>query len=282
MRMSNASVPSPLAVGIGLRSPHVRHVIDTRPDVPWFEVHSENHFVDGGPALQSLLQVRDAYPIALHGVGMSLGSVDPLDAVHLAKLARLIERVEPWIVSEHLCFGGVDGRRVNDLLPLPYTDESLAHVCRRIDEAQGVLGRRLAIENVSSYVTFPESHIAEGAFLAAVVQRTGCALLLDINNLYVNAVNHRLDTDAYLAALPADAIVEYHLAGFERGNGCLIDTHGAPLAPEVWSLYRRAVEVFGPRPSLIEWDTEIPPFAVLQREAHTARQILGACDAVAC
>ena len=278
--MSNASAPSALAVGIGLRSPHVRHVIDTRPDVPWFEVHSENHFVDGGPAIRSLLQVREAYPIALHGVGMSIGSVDPLDAVHLAKLSRLIERVEPWLVSEHLCFGGVDGRRVNDLLPLPCTDESLDHVCRRIGEAQDVLGRRLAIENISSYVTFPESHIAEAAFLAAVAQRTGCALLLDINNIYVNAMNHRLDIDAYLGALPAGAIVEYHLAGFETADGRLIDTHGAPVAAEVWSLYRRAVELFGPRPSLIEWDTEIPPFAVLEREARTAGQILKACDAV--
>jgi uncharacterized protein len=273
--------PAQTAAGIGLRAPHARHVVETRPGIPWFEVHSENYFVDGGPALDTLLRVRDAYPIALHGVGMSLGSVDALDRSHIAKLACLIDRAQPWLVSEHLCFGGVDGRSLNDLLPLPYTDEALSHVCSRIAEAQDALRRVLAIENISSYVTFPESHIHEGAFVAAMAKRTGCRLLLDVNNVYVNSVNHGFDPDDYLAALPGEAIDEYHLAGFDATGSCLIDTHGAPVDPAVWTLYQRAVERFGPRPTLIEWDTDIPAFFVLQEEANRARAILEGSHVVA-
>ena len=264
----------PAAAGIGLRTPHVPHVLDTRPPVAWFEVHSENYYADGGPALAALDRIRADYPLSLHGVGMSLGSTDPLDHGHLAKLVRLIERIDPALVSEHLCWSSVGGRHLNDLLPLPYTDEALVHVCARIDEVQESLGRELLVENVSSYVAFAEATIPEWEFVAAVATRTGCKLLLDVNNIHVNAVNHGFDADRYLAAIPAAAVAEIHLAGFDASGPCLIDTHGAPVAAEVWALYRRAIARFGPRPTLIEWDVDLPAFAVLQDEAATAQAIL--------
>jgi uncharacterized protein (UPF0276 family) len=271
----------PPVAGIGLRAPHVGEVRADRPDVGWFEVHSENYFHDGGPMLAALLAIRADYPLSLHGVGMSLGSADPLDRGHLAKLARLIARTEPALVSEHLCWSGIGGRHLNDLLPLPYTEEALVHVCARVDAVQDALGRELLVENVSSYLAFTASTIPEWEFVAAVARRTGCRLLLDVNNIHVNAVNHGFDADAYVAAIPAEAVAEIHLAGFDASGPCLIDTHGAPVAPEVWALYRRTIERIGPRPTLIEWDTDIPPFAVLQREAATAQEILEARDAVA-
>ena len=273
--------PLSTTAGLGLRAPHVGDVLDKKPSVPWFEVHSENYFADGGPAVAALLRVRRDYPIALHGVGMSLGSIDPLDPVHIGKLRRLIGRVEPWIVSEHVCWSGVDGRCLNDLLPLPYTAEALAHACARVDEAQERLGCTIAVENISSYVTFAESDIPEWDFIAALASRTGCKLLLDVNNVYVNSVNHGFDANEFLAALPGDCIAEIHVAGFEADGECLIDTHGAPVAPPVWSLYRQALLRFGPRPTLVEWDTAIPAFAVLQQEAAKAQAIIGALDAVA-
>ena len=267
--------------GIGLRTPHVRQVRDERPAVPWLEVHSENYYADGGPALAALLRIRADYPLSLHGVGMSLGSTDPLDRTHLGKLARLIARTEPALVSEHLCWSGVGGRALNDLLPLPYTEEALAHVCARVAEVQDFLGRELLVENVSSYLAFADATIPEWEFVAAVTRRTGCKLLCDVNNIHVNAVNHSFDADVYLAALPRDAVAEIHLAGFEATDTCLIDTHGAPVAPEVWALYRRAIARFGPVPTLIEWDTDIPPLATLLAEAATAQRILETRDALA-
>jgi len=267
--------------GIGLRTPHVRQVRDERPAVPWLEVHSENYYADGGPALAALVRIRADYPLSLHGVGMSLGSTDPLDRTHLGKLARLIARTEPALVSEHLCWSGVGGRALNDLLPLPYTEEALAHVCARVAEVQDFLGRELLVENVSSYLAFADATIPEWEFVAAVTRRTGCKLLCDVNNIHVNAVNHGFDADAYLAALPRDAVAEIHLAGFQATDTCLIDTHGAPVAPEVWALYRRAIARFGPVPTLIEWDTDIPPLATLLAEAATAQRILETRDALA-
>ncbi|MEP7180554.1 MAG: DUF692 domain-containing protein [Betaproteobacteria bacterium] len=271
----------PAAAGIGLRAPHVGHVLATRPQVAWFEVHSENYYADGGPALAALDRIRADYPLSLHGVGMSLGSTDPLDRGHLAKLKRLIARVDPAAVSEHLCWSGVAARHLNDLLPLPYTEEALDHVCARVGEVQDALGRELMVENVSSYLAFADATIPEWEFVAAVARRTGCKLLCDVNNIHINAVNHGFDADAYLAALPPAAIAEIHLAGFDASGPCLIDTHGAPVAPEVWALYARAIARFGPQPTLIEWDTDIPAFAVLEREAATAQSMLEARDAVA-
>ncbi len=271
----------PVAAGVGLRAPHVGQVLAERPRVAWFEVHSENYYTEGGPALAALDRIRADYPLSLHGVGMSLGSSDPLDAAHLAKLRRLVARVEPAAVSEHLCWSGIGGRHLNDLLPLPYTEEALDHVCARVTQVQDALGRELLVENVSSYLAFADATIPEWEFVAAVATRTGCKLLCDVNNIHVNAVNHGFDADAYLAALPGAAIAEIHLAGFDASGPCLIDTHGAPVAPDVWALYARAIARFGPQPTLIEWDTDIPAFAVLQREAATAQSIMEARDAVA-
>ena len=270
----------PHSAGLGLRAPHVGTVLAERPPVPWFEVHSENYFADGGPAMAALDRIRADYPISLHGVGLSLGSTDPLDTGHLAKLARLANRVEPARISEHLCWSSVNGRHFNDLLPLPYTPEALDHVCARVSAAQDYLRREILVENVSSYLTFPESTIPECEFVAAVAARTGCRLLVDVNNIYVNARNHGIDADAYLAAIPPAMVAEIHLAGFDASGPCLVDTHGAPVAPEVWSLYERALERYGRVPTLIEWDTDIPDFAVLQREAATAQSYLDACLAV--
>ena len=278
--MISACDPFRAAAGIGLRAPHVAQVRAERPRTAWFEVHSENYYADGGPALAALDDIRRDYPISLHGVGMSLGSTDPLDYAHLGKLQRLIARTDPVLVSEHLCWSGVGGRHLNDLLPLPYTEEALAHVCARIAEVQDMLGRELLVENVSSYLAFADATIPEWDFVAAVARKTGCKLLLDVNNIHVNAVNHGFDADAYIAAIPPAAIAEIHLAGFDASGPCLIDTHGTPVAPEVWALYARAIDRIGARPTLIEWDTDLPPFATLQREAATAQAIIGKHDAV--
>jgi hypothetical protein len=279
--MSAATHRVPAGAGIGLRAAHVRDVLSMRPRTPWFEVHSENYFADGGPALAALARIRADYPVSLHGVGLSLGSTDPLDGAHLAKLQRLITRVEPSLVSEHLCWSSVDGRHFNDLLPLPYTREALDHVCARVSRVQDVLGRELLVENVSSYLAFADATMPEWEFVAALAHRTGCRLLLDVNNVYVNAVNHGFDPDAYVAALPAAAVAEIHLAGFETTAAGLVDTHGAPVAQDVWDLYARTLARLGPRPTLIEWDTAIPAFAVLEAEAATAQRHLEACDACA-
>jgi len=279
--MSAATHRVPAGAGIGLRAAHVRDVLSMRPRTPWFEVHSENYFADGGPALAALARIRADYPVSLHGVGLSLGSTDPLDGAHLAKLQRLIARVEPSLVSEHLCWSSVDGRHFNDLLPLPYTREALEHVCARVSRVQDVLGRELLVENVSSYLAFADATMPEWEFVAALAHRTGCRLLLDVNNVYVNAVNHGFDPDAYIAALPAAAVAEIHLAGVETTAAGLVDTHGAPVAQDVWDLYARTLARLGPRPTLIEWDTAIPAFAVLEAEAATAQRHLEACDACA-
>jgi uncharacterized protein (UPF0276 family) len=271
----------PTAAGIGLRAPHVSHVLAARPLVPWFEIHSENYFADGGSALAALMRIRADYPLSMHGVGLSLGSTDPLDLGHLAKLKRLADRVDPASISEHLCWSSVNGRHYNDLLPLPLTSEALDHVCARVAAMQEFLGREILVENVSSYVAFAESTWDEGAFVAAVAARTGCKLLVDVNNIYVNARNHGLDSDAYLAAIPPAAVAEIHLAGFDATGPCLIDTHGTQVAPEVWSLYERALARYGPVPTLIEWDTDIPEFSVLQDEAGRAQSILERQHAIA-
>jgi uncharacterized protein len=271
----------PVAAGIGLRAPHVAQVRVERPAVGWLEVHSENYFVDGGPALAALDAIRADYAVSLHGVGLSLGSADPLDAEHLARLQQLAARVDPAAVSEHLCWSHVDGRHLNDLLPLPFTDEALAMTCEHVEQVQTALSRSILVENVSSYLRFTDDTMAEWDFVAAVVRRTGCKLLLDVNNVYVNAINHGFDPLTYLAAMPGDAIAEIHLAGFDASGPCLIDTHGAPVAPPVWELYRATIERFGPRPTLIEWDMDLPALDVLLDEAAKARQILEARDAIA-
>jgi uncharacterized protein (UPF0276 family) len=270
------NIALPVTVGIGLRQPHAARVRAERPPVGWLEVHSENYFVDGGTALGSLSAVRADYPVSLHGVGLSLGSADGLDRRHIARLARLAHAIEPAAVSEHLSWGHVDGRHLNDLLPLPFTEQALDTVCAHVGQVQDALRRSIAVENVSAYLRFDDDAMTEWDFVAEVVARSGCQLLLDVNNVYVNAVNHDFDPLAYFDAMPGDAISEIHLAGFDARGDCLVDTHGARVAPPVWALYRDAIARFGPKPTLIEWDTDIPALEVLLGEAATAETILRA------
>lgn len=277
----DSTVPIPARSGIGLRAPHYREILETRPGIAWLEVHSENYFGAGGQPLYYLEQICAHYPLSLHGVGLSLGSVDPIVRDHLNKLKALIARFQPALVSEHLCWCSYGGRFLNDLLPLPYTEEALRHVCDRISFTQDFLERKILIENVSSYLQFAHSTIPEWDFVTEAASRTGCGILLDVNNIYVNSVNHRFNASAYLKAIPVSAVGEIHLAGFDDRGDCLIDTHGAPVSPEVWTLYREAVERFGSIPTLIEWDTDIPALSVLLSEARKADAILEANHALA-
>jgi uncharacterized protein (UPF0276 family) len=263
-----------MRAGIGLRTPHVRQVLTEQPDVGWLEVHSENFFARGGQVLHVLERARNRYPLSLHGVGLSLGSTDPLSREHLRALKTLVERFEPALVSDHLCWGMVGGRHLNDLLPLPYTEEALGVVCRNVATTQEYLGRQILVENVSSYLQFSDSSIPEWEFLAAVVRRTGCGILLDVNNIYVSSVNHGFDALAYLDAMPPREVQEIHLAGFDSNGVCLIDTHGKPVHGPVWNLYGEALSRLGPVPTLIEWDTDLPALEILLGEAHKAQDIL--------
>ena len=260
-------------VGIGLRAPHYRALAAAPGSVDFLEAHSENHF-GGGAALAWLEAFRRDSPLSLHGVGLSLGGCDPLDEAHLDRLARLVDRVDPWLVSEHLAFGRIGGRHFHDLLPVPFTPEAVAHVAARIQRVQERLRRPLLVENVSAYYAHPESSLAEAQFVAAVVERAGCRLLLDVNNVWVNAANFGFDPRAYLAALPAAAIDEIHLGGHARSGALLVDTHATRVCDEVWDLYGDAVRHFGPRPTLVEWDADLPPLEVLLEEAARARAIL--------
>ena len=259
------------AVGIGLRQPHYREVFERAPELGFLEVHSENFFLDGGASMHALERARATYPISLHGVGLSLGSADELADRHLAKLKRLVERIEPALVSEHLCWGAVGGVHFNDLLPLPHTRETLALLAARIDRVQDELGRTILVENLSAYVQFHADDMTETAFLAALARRTGCGILLDLNNLYVNAINFGFDPLARLAELDASTIGQMHLAGHAVVDDCLVDTHGSVVCDPVWALYEAACRRFGPKPTLIEWDTDLPALDVLLGEAASAQ-----------
>ncbi|WP_245754537.1 MNIO family bufferin maturase [Candidatus Accumulibacter aalborgensis] len=237
------------------------------------ELSKENYFGAGGQPLHYLERIRAAYPISLHGVGLSLGTTDSLDGDHLRALRALIARIEPGLVSEHLCWSSVAGRHVNDLLPLPYTEEALSVVCAHVGEAQDAIGRQILVENVSSYLQFSHSTIDEWDFIAEVAARSGCAILLDINNIYVSAYNYGFDARRYLNAVPPSAVGELHLAGFDLADGLLIDTHGTRVADAVWQLYGEAVHLFGALPMLIEWDSDLPTLAVLLQEAATADRL---------
>jgi len=259
-----------LGYGVGLRPPHYGHVLETRPTVDWFEVISENFLVAGGRPLDVLTRVRADYPIVLHGVSLSIGSVDPLDRDYLARLRALAERIEPAWISDHLCWSGVGGHMVHDLLPLPYSEEALAHVAERVARVQDALRRRIALENVSSYLRFGESALSEWDFLAALAARADCAILLDVNNVYVSAFNHRFDVGDYLSGVPVERVAQFHLAGHSDHGTHLLDTHDHPVCDEVWALYARAVQRFGTLPTLIEWDDHIPAFDTLHAEARRA------------
>ncbi len=265
------------AIGIGLRQPHYREVFERRPALGFVEVHSENFFLDGGASMQALERARAAYPVSLHGVGLSLGSADELAQRHLGKLQRLVARIEPAQVSEHLCWGAAGGVHVNDLLPLPHTRAALALMAQRVDCVQETLGRRILVENVSAYVEFRDREMSETAFLAELAARTGCGVLLDVNNLHVNAVNFGFDALACLDELAPEHVGEIHLAGYTAVDDCLVDTHGAPVSDAVWSLYEAACRRFGPRPTLIEWDTDLPALDVLLAEAARAASVAERC-----
>ncbi|MFN0316393.1 MAG: DUF692 domain-containing protein [Burkholderiales bacterium] len=263
-----------MRAGIGARAPHYRQLLSGEAQVAWIEVHSENFMVRGGQPLHFLEKLRARYPLSLHGVGMSLGSAGGLSLEHLAKLKNLVERFEPELVSDHLCWGAIAGRHLNDLLPLPYTAEALEVVCRNVEVAQEFLRGQMLVENVSSYLQYADSSIPEWEFLAEVARRTGCGLLLDVNNIYVSASNHGFDALRYLDAMPQGAVQEIHLAGFDSNGSCLIDTHGNPVAGPVWNLYGEALSRLGPVPTLIEWDTDLPSLNVLLEEASIAQGVL--------
>jgi uncharacterized protein (UPF0276 family) len=269
----NSTAPIPAVAGIGLRGPHIAEILATRPALGWCEVHPENYMA-GGPALNQLHAVRRDYPLSLHGVGLSLGSAEGLDLRHLARLKVLVEQLEPGLVSEHLAWSIIEGTYLNDLLPLPYTKESLEVVCRNVATMQEALGRSILLENPSAYLRFQHSPIPETEFLAELVHRTGCGLLCDVNNIYVTCANFSLDPLAYIDALPAAAIGEIHVAGHHRGEYdgqiVLIDEHGSRMMPAVWTLYRHALARFGRVPTLVEWDKHIPALSVLFAETQTA------------
>ncbi|MFZ2267982.1 MAG: DUF692 domain-containing protein [Azonexus sp.] len=274
------AVSLPVQAGLGLRAPHLQQVRQQQPAVAWFEVHSENYFVAGGPALAGLEAIRENYPLSLHGVGMSLGGADDLDRDHLRQLKALAERIQPAAISEHLCWSAIGGRWLNDLLPLPYTRQALERVCAHVEQVQETLGRSILVENVSSYLRFLPEDMPEWAFVAEVAKRTGCGVLLDVNNIYVSACNHGFAAADFLAGIAVGSVGEIHLAGYETVDGLLIDTHSRPVYPAVWELYRAALERFGPLPTLIEWDQDIPDFAVLQGEAAQAQEYLDAAAEV--
>ena len=270
----------PVAAGIGLRAPHVTRVLIERPRIAWLETHSENLFAAGGGLHNAMEQIRANYPLSLHGVGLSLGSADALDATHLQRLKSLVEQYQPELVSEHLCWGAFGGMHSNDLLPLPFTEEAVRLMASRIGQVQDILKREILVENISTYLRFQDGDYSEWEFVTEVVRRGGCGLLCDVNNIYVNSVNHNFDPHVYLRALPRDAIKEIHLAGFTRKEGLpvplLIDSHSRRVDEAVWDLYAEAIELFGPTPTLIEWDQDIPELEVLLAEASRAGEVLDA------
>lgn len=270
----------PARPGIGFKPEHFPAIVQTRPDLGFLEIHAENYMGAGGLPHRMLARLRQDHALSVHGVGLSIGGPDPLNKDHLARLRALCNRYQPESFSEHLAWASHGGEWMHDLLPLPYTGETLDIVCDHIDRVQEVLGRRMLLENPASYVLFEQSDIAETAFLAEVVRRTGCGLLLDINNVFVSCVNHRTDPRAYLADFPLEAVAEIHLAGHATedlpSGPLLIDDHGAPVAEPVWALYAETVSKSGALPSLIEWDNDLPPFEDLMAEAARAGRILDA------
>ncbi len=263
--------------GLGLRPVHYPAILeDSSPSdsgVDWFEVISENYMIAGGRPLANLMAIRARYPMIMHGVSLSIGSADPLDLDYLAGLKALAARVEPAIISDHLCWTGIAGLNMHDLLPLPLTEEALDHVCARIDQVQEFLGRPIAMENASTYVTFGASTIPEWEFMAALARRTGCKLLLDVNNVYVSAFNHGFAATSYIDAIAPESVAYMHLAGHENNQTHIIDTHDHPVVDGVWELYAHAVRRFGPVPTMIERDDKIPPFTELTAELARARDV---------
>jgi uncharacterized protein (UPF0276 family) len=270
--------PIPACAGIGLRGQHYEDVLTLRPAVGFFEVHSENYFGLGGTPHRYLERIRADYALSFHGVGLSLGSTDPLSRPHLARLRELIEHYQPSLVSEHLSWSSVGGRYLNDLLPLPYTEEAATHIAEHVSQLQDSLGRRILVENVSCYLEFEHSGLTEWEFVNAVAETADCGILLDINNVYVNACNHGFDAKEFLRGISRQRVAEMHLAGHTEnkfdGGSILIDTHNRRVCDSVWDLYRDAVEQLGPLPTLVEWDSDLPEMPVLVDEAGIAASIL--------
>lgn len=268
----------PACAGIGLRHPHVGPLIESNPPVAWLEIHSENYLCDGGPRKTALERLRERYPISCHGVGLSLGSAEGLDRSHLTRLRNLFDWINPGLVSEHVAWSVTDGTYLNDLLPLPYTKEALEVICQNVDTAQQHFGRQILVENPSSYVTFVSSTMAEWDFMAEIVRRTGCGLLLDVNNIHVSGHNHKFDVLRYLDNVPLETVREVHVAGHmvQRfgDTSLLIDDHGDVVSDAVWRLFEEAVARLGPVPTLVEWDTRIPDLDVLLSEARKAQRVL--------
>jgi uncharacterized protein (UPF0276 family) len=278
------AVPSPtsanrfelpdLGIGVGLRPVHYDHILSTWPAVDWFEIISENYMVQGGRPREALERVRERYPIAMHGVSLSIGSTDPLDMDYLTRLRALADRVDaPW-VSDHLCWTGVAGENLHDLMPVPRTDEARRHIVERMKRVQDFMGRPVLLENPSSYMGFREDRVPEAEFLAAIAEEADCALLLDVNNVYVSAVNHGFDPENYIRTLPLDRVVQFHLAGHENHGTHIIDTHDHPVVDEVWDLFALAWRLTGPRSVLLEWDDRIPAFEEVHAEALKARRVM--------
>ncbi|MGU3346457.1 MNIO family bufferin maturase [Pseudomonas monsensis] len=277
---TQAALPGlPPRAGLGLKTGHFREVLGSLPDLGFFEVHAENYMVDGGPFHHFLGLIREQYPLSLHGVGLSIGAEGPLDTEHLKRLAGLIERYQPQSFSEHLAWSSHGPVFLNDLLPLAYDTPTLNRVCAHIDQVQNTLKRPMLLENPATYLAFQHSTLDEADFISEVIRRSGCGLLLDVNNVYVSCINHQRDPQAYLNALPLHAVGEIHLAGFAEdcdslGDRLLIDDHGAPVDQTVWTLYRQALERIGPVATLIERDNQVPAFNVLLAEARQADEIL--------
>jgi len=272
MSLCHADFPS-LGFGVGLRATHYGEVVERRPRVDWFEIISENFMVPGGRPLRVLERIRRDYPVVMHGVSLSIGSTDPLDQRYLSELGALARRVEPAWISDHLCWTGVGGRNLHDLLPLPYTEEAVFHVAQRVRRVQDTLGRQILLENVSSYLSYHDSTMPEWEFLSAVAEEADCGILLDVNNVFVSAFNHRFAAEDYLFGVPVSRVAQFHLAGHSDYGTHLLDTHDHPVCREVWELYALAVRRFGPVSTLIEWDDQIPPLARLLAEARRAGKI---------
>jgi uncharacterized protein (UPF0276 family) len=262
-----------LGFGLGLRTPHYQTILDTKPAVDWFEILSENYMVPGGKPLDFLDRIRSHYPMVMHGVSLSIGSTDPLNQNYLKDLKQLAARVEPAWISDHLCWTGVHGKNMHDLLPLPYTEEAVKHVADRIAHVQDYLGRQILIENVSSYLTYKDSGVSEWEFLKAVVERADCLILLDVNNIYVSSFNHGFDPIDYLDGVPRERVQQFHLAGHRNLDTHIIDTHDEPIIDPVWELYEAAVKRFGPVSTMIERDDNIPPLEELMTELDQARRL---------
>jgi len=268
-----------LGFGLGLRNEHYEAMLAERPHVDWLEVLTENYLVEGGKPLHYLERMRERYPLVMHGVSLSIGSVCALDRQYLRQLKQLAARVQPEWISDHLCWTGVDGINLHDLMPLPYTAEALRHVARRVGQVQDFLGRRILLENVSSYVSYAASELTEWEFLAALAAEADCDILLDINNIYVNSFNHGFDPQRFIAAMPLERVRQLHLAGHSHHGNYIVDTHDAPVAEPVWELYRSAVQRFGSVATMIERDANIPALAELVGELETARALAAAVRA---